>query len=636
MAINPETQFTGKITPSSPDYPYGEARNVATPGDGTGTPWLAVLVNDLFGWQQALLSEAGIVPSGNPDKVGASQYVQAITALVGKKFDTVAAMVADTGLRVGDNVGTLGYYAIGDGGGNYYTIVAAATGTDDGGSFIDLSTHQAQGLFLAGVINIKQFGAKGDGATDDSVAIQAAIDFGGQLFAPVGTYMAEGLGLADNFNLVGEDSELSIIKLVNNSTLNLLNNPDQVTDTVRLNIKMQNITFDGNAAQFDITAEARSVVSCSGVDGFTAKKCNFINSVGYGLAFQAIQLDPGAPSNAVQKNIKLEDCLLESNGIGTNFSVDTFDGLDIKEATNVQLIGCRAISNEDKGFDIRGTKIVFSDCEASLNKGSSGFGLSGNTNGFAIPGEFLLNNCIADGNLSVGFLVTDGSNSSTEIVTVLFDNCIAKNNAAKGIYCVVATAAANIIKSEIVNCVLKDNGEQGVRHSVGNISALISNTKILDNTLDGIWSECEALQISNSIINGNDNGFKPVGSGKFLVSNTTFENNTLESIVVGATLNLVTKGCSDVAIHGPIASAATLPISPVAESYFVTGTTDISDFANKHRGRQITLHFTGVLNLIHGTLRLPGGVNLAIDGNDICSFISDNSNWFLISHSANS
>lgn len=72
-------------------------------------------------------------------------------------FETVAAMVADTGLQVGDHVRTLGYAAIGDGGGNDYDIVAAATGTDDGGSYIDLDTHQAKGLFPNG-INAAQFG----------------------------------------------------------------------------------------------------------------------------------------------------------------------------------------------------------------------------------------------------------------------------------------------------------------------------------------------------------------------------------------------------------------------------------------------------------------------------------------------
>ena len=77
-------------------------------------------------------------------------------------FETVAAMVASTDLNVGDHVRTLGYYAIGDGGGNDYDVVAAATGTDDQGLYIDLATHQALGLFCDGVWSVKRYGAYTD------------------------------------------------------------------------------------------------------------------------------------------------------------------------------------------------------------------------------------------------------------------------------------------------------------------------------------------------------------------------------------------------------------------------------------------------------------------------------------------
>ena len=53
-------------------------------------------------------------------------------------FETVADMVASTSLSVGDHARTLGYTTIGDGGGNDYDVVAAATGTADGGEYIDL------------------------------------------------------------------------------------------------------------------------------------------------------------------------------------------------------------------------------------------------------------------------------------------------------------------------------------------------------------------------------------------------------------------------------------------------------------------------------------------------------------------
>lgn len=107
MAINPETQYPGKITPGTPEYPHGSARNITLPGDGTGTPWDSALVNDLFGFQQALLAAAGLSPSGNPDKVGASQYLEAVEKVAGTTgaafFSITYATLADLG--AGETIG---------------------------------------------------------------------------------------------------------------------------------------------------------------------------------------------------------------------------------------------------------------------------------------------------------------------------------------------------------------------------------------------------------------------------------------------------------------------------------------------------------------------------------------------------
>lgn len=86
MAINPSTEFVGKIDNSDPTgYPLGKARNVTAPGDGTGTPFVANLLNDLFGFQQALLTQAALTASGTPDAANASQYLEALQKLSGKQ-----------------------------------------------------------------------------------------------------------------------------------------------------------------------------------------------------------------------------------------------------------------------------------------------------------------------------------------------------------------------------------------------------------------------------------------------------------------------------------------------------------------------------------------------------------------------
>jgi hypothetical protein len=63
---------------ADPGYPHGKARNRSLPGDSDGTPWEEDLVNDIWGLLQSLLAQVGITPTGTPDEVGASQYLQAL------------------------------------------------------------------------------------------------------------------------------------------------------------------------------------------------------------------------------------------------------------------------------------------------------------------------------------------------------------------------------------------------------------------------------------------------------------------------------------------------------------------------------------------------------------------------------
>jgi len=66
-------------------YPHGKARNASSPNDGTGTPFEKDLVNDLLGFQQALVGAANITPSGNPDQADASDLLNALNSLYQRK-----------------------------------------------------------------------------------------------------------------------------------------------------------------------------------------------------------------------------------------------------------------------------------------------------------------------------------------------------------------------------------------------------------------------------------------------------------------------------------------------------------------------------------------------------------------------
>ena len=86
MALDLASTYPGQIDTSDPQYPQGKARNVVTEGDGTGTPWEKRIVNDQLGFQQALLNQAGITPSGSPDEVGTSDYLDAINVILSNGF----------------------------------------------------------------------------------------------------------------------------------------------------------------------------------------------------------------------------------------------------------------------------------------------------------------------------------------------------------------------------------------------------------------------------------------------------------------------------------------------------------------------------------------------------------------------
>lgn len=88
MALKPSDRYPGQIDTSDlVAYPQGKARNRTLPLDGTGTPFERDLVNDLFGWQQALLRYAGITPSEVPDNAIVSQYLDAIDSMIPKAVD---------------------------------------------------------------------------------------------------------------------------------------------------------------------------------------------------------------------------------------------------------------------------------------------------------------------------------------------------------------------------------------------------------------------------------------------------------------------------------------------------------------------------------------------------------------------
>lgn len=101
------------------------------------------------------------------------------------------------------NVEVLGYYTSGDGGGGSFYWNNTSTETDNGGTIIQVTgvTTGRWKRIYDNEVNVKWFGAKGDGIADDTTFIQKCVDYcvlSGDSFIvfPKGTYLTGVINLA--------------------------------------------------------------------------------------------------------------------------------------------------------------------------------------------------------------------------------------------------------------------------------------------------------------------------------------------------------------------------------------------------------------------------------------------------------
>lgn len=99
-----------------------------------------------------------------------------LVAGVGRTVDSVAALRALSHTRPAAFV--LGYYASGDGGGGKYRYDPADTSSaDNGGTVIVAADGARWKLIHGGKISIRQFGARGNGVSDDAPPFRATVDY---------------------------------------------------------------------------------------------------------------------------------------------------------------------------------------------------------------------------------------------------------------------------------------------------------------------------------------------------------------------------------------------------------------------------------------------------------------------------
>lgn len=245
---------------------------------------------------------------------------------------TLTIAIADEDLTLGQSVITGGYTTENDGGGAQYVVVAGGTGTDDGLSYIDKT--DGSGLQLEfiynGSINVAQAGAAGDGVTDDSAAIQAAIDFvysknGGDIFFDTGIYICGTTIVPKRWVICRGSLGTVVIKMADNANITLVesfmfdtlysegayqisDNPDMTYD-----YGFAGIIFDGNK---DNQSSTDYLVKMYGRN-LVLDQCTLSNTLGVGLWTALTGTNSGnydytqTKSQGIIDGIEILDCVQE-------------------------------------------------------------------------------------------------------------------------------------------------------------------------------------------------------------------------------------------------------------------------------------------------------------------------------------
>lgn len=142
---------------------------------------------------------------------------------LGLAFDVLADVAAQSIPTEYNEFQVYGYTTVGDGGGGLYRRVAVQPIHAGKAQSLDGAWWELYGDY----INVKQFGAKGDNLTDDTIAIQNAISYletsgtTGILWFPVGVYLTtttitvskSGISLKGEQSIVGAGSYPNLVQL---------------------------------------------------------------------------------------------------------------------------------------------------------------------------------------------------------------------------------------------------------------------------------------------------------------------------------------------------------------------------------------------------------------------------------------
>ena len=463
-------------------------------------------------------------------------------------------------------------------------------------------------------VNVKDYGAVGDGVTDDTAAIQAALDSGvKRVYAPSGTYAIKTdskLTVPSGVYVYGDGSGT----IFNKSTGGYLTD---IFYTISDDVYFSDFALVGNSGT---AVDGVGFDNCDNCRAWNIEGSNLASTVTYGLTAEC--------TNVMAENITS----ISNSQQGVHFNKVSVGTLRNSRSINV------GTNNLHHGFYIGNCSDI--EAEGLFASGCSGSGVHINAQSSYAGRGIVLRGGIFKGNGTVGsgnragVLVNATADSSWEDIKLLGQYCF--NNA--GFNMVVS---GTIVDIDIVDPVLNGNGKltsnglyiesavvgtRSYRVRGGTIKGHSTGIRMPFNS--GTISYCD---IDGVVIRDNTNGVYETGASggsvTYLGSGVRFLNNSSGDII-GAS-NLVLGAYSPTSALGEVTTMTTSEsFARLDGNVFIKNANGVNRTFNPS-GAFPPTHTVTVINT-HSTNTVAfdsAGLNNVIAGNGVGVFSYDGANW---------
>ena len=421
-------------------------------------------------------------------------------------YDTVSSMKSSK-LTVGQTIKTKGFYNKNDGGGAYYKIDNDSSSTVDSSTVIALNNGLKAKLIKQDKLNLKQFGAKGDGVSDDTSIINIAFKFmsGRTLYIPTGTYMvSSAITPYSNSTIIG-DGVGSLFKAVPGMNVS----SDMFKMRGKSNIIVKRIGISGNS-EYNTRDTGHSATD--GIHMFdiwdssniNVDEVSFIDNI-----YAAIRIVGARSIHVTNSKFLNIDCGVITLGSSdvTDLVIENnyFDGHQNSEPISLYGTGTyrdiyinnNTIKNKSFGnamYLARGTIINITVTNNIIRDCATGIVLGNATNATIKNNDIDNSNNLSSGGAGISiYSCTNVEISNNRIRKVSQDCLIVRNN-----------TSVNIYNNDIRDCGNKNDNFYFVRFDKSNTDVVFHDNTVVreDNNLHRILITCSGKQ-STKIINNN-------------------------------------------------------------------------------------------------------------------------------------